>query len=59
MINFGDVIKDETKERNPNWPEIPDHPYKILLMGVSGLRKKIIISSKKSAIRYLLNLFIH
>ena len=26
MINFDDVIKEETKEHNPNWPEILDHP---------------------------------
>ena len=25
MINFDDVIKEETKEHNPNWPEILDH----------------------------------
>ena len=24
---------------NPNWPEIPDHPYKILIVGGSGSRK--------------------
>ena len=29
MINF-DVIKEETKEHNPNWPEIPDNPHRIL-----------------------------
>ena len=32
MINFDDVIKEEAKERNPNWPDIPDHPYKILII---------------------------
>ena len=35
MINFGDVIKEETKEHNPNWLEIPDHPYRILIIGGS------------------------
>ena len=29
MINFYDVIKDGTKEHNPNLPEVPDHPYRI------------------------------
>ena len=32
MINFDDVIKEETKEPNPNWPEVPDHPYRILVI---------------------------
>ena len=33
MINFDDDIKEETKKRNPNWPQIPDHPYRILIIG--------------------------
>ena len=36
MINF-DVIKEETKKHNPNWPEIPDHPYRILIIGGQNL----------------------
>ena len=39
MINFDDVIKEETKEHNPNWPQIPDHPYRILIIGGSGSGK--------------------
>ena len=30
MINFDYVTKEDMKYHNPNWPEIPDHPYKIL-----------------------------
>ena len=29
MINFNDVIKEERKEYNSNWPEFPDYPYRI------------------------------
>ena len=36
MINFGNVIKEETKEDNPNWPQIAAHPYRILIMGGYG-----------------------
>ena len=32
MINFDDVIKEQTKEHNANWPESPDHPYRILII---------------------------
>ena len=39
MINFDDVIKEETKVHDPNWPQIPDHPYKILIIGGSGSEK--------------------
>ena len=28
MINFDDVIKEETKEHNSKWPQTPDHPYR-------------------------------
>ena len=38
MINFDDFIKYETNKQlknNPNWPEIPDHPYRILTIGSS------------------------
>ena len=29
----------EIKENNPNWPYIPDHPYRILIIGGSGTGK--------------------
>ena len=38
MINFDDVTKENLKEHNPNWSQIPDHPYRMLIIGgsVSG-----------------------
>ena len=38
MINF-DVIKENIKEQNPNWPEISGHSYRILIIGGSGSGK--------------------
>ena len=35
MINFDDTIKEEIREHNPNLPEIPDHSYRILVIGGS------------------------
>ena len=32
MINFDDATKENIKEFNPNWPQIPDHPYKLLII---------------------------
>ena len=32
MINFDDVIKEETKDHYLNWPQIPDHSYRILIL---------------------------
>ena len=39
MINFDDVTKENIKEHNPNWSQIPDHPYRILICGGSGSGK--------------------
>ena len=39
MINFYYVKKENIKEHNPNWPQIPDYPYKILIIGGSGSGK--------------------
>ena len=39
MINFDDVTKENKKEHNPNWPQIPDHSYRILIIGGSGSGK--------------------
>ena len=35
MINFDDNAKENIKEHNPNCPQIPDHPYRILIIGGS------------------------
>ena len=39
MINFDDVTKENIKEKNSNWPQISDHPYRILIIGGSGSRE--------------------
>ena len=39
MINFDDVIKEEKKEHNPDWPQIPDYPQRILIIEGSGSGK--------------------
>ena len=43
MITFDDVTKENIKEHNLNWSQIPEHQYRILMNGVSGSGKKIII----------------
>ena len=41
MINFDDYTNENKRKRNPNWPYIPDHPYRILIIGGSGTGKTI------------------
>ena len=36
MINCYDVSKENIKDHNPNQPQIPDYPYRILINGGSG-----------------------
>ena len=35
MINFDDYVNENKTEHNKNWPYIPDHPYRILIIGGS------------------------
>ena len=39
MINFDNYVNKNKPERNKNWPCIPDHPYRTLIIGGSGSRK--------------------
>ena len=32
MIDFDDVIKEHIKRNNPNWPQIPDHEYRTIMI---------------------------
>ena len=40
MIHYDDVTKENIKQYNPNWPEIPDHPYRILIIWVLNLERQ-------------------
>ena len=39
MINFDEYTNENKINHNPNWPYIPDHPYRILIIGGSGSGK--------------------
>ena len=40
MINFDDYVNENKTIRNKNWPYIPKHPYRILIIGGSGYGKR-------------------
>ena len=48
MINFDNYTNENKTEHNPKWPYIPDHPYRILIVGGSG-------SGKTNALLNLIN----
>ena len=39
MINLDNIINKNNEEQNEKWPYIPDHPYRILIIGRSGSGK--------------------
>ena len=39
MINLDSIINKNNEEHNEKWPYIPDHPYRILIIGGSGSGK--------------------
>ena len=41
MFDFNYITKEDIKEHNPNWPEFPDHAYRILIVGGSASGKKM------------------
>ena len=48
MINFDNYTNENITEHNSNWPYIPDHPYRIFIIGGSG-------SGKTNALHNLLS----
>ena len=48
MINFDDYTNENKIEHNLRWPHIPDHPYRILIVGGSR-------SGKTNALLNLIN----
>ena len=39
MINLDSTTNENNKEHNEKWPFIPDHPYRILIIGDYGSGK--------------------
>ena len=39
MINLDSIVNDNNKKHNENWPYVPDHSYRILIIGGSGSGK--------------------
>ena len=43
MINLDIITNENNKKHNEKWPFIPEHPYRILIIGGSGLGKTNIL----------------
>ena len=45
MINFDGYANENKTKHNKNWRYIPDHPYRILIIGGSGSGKTNLLSN--------------
>ena len=48
MFNYDYITKENIKKDNPNWPDIPDYPFRIIIIKGSG-------SGKTNALLTLIN----
>ena len=45
MVNFDNVTRENLKEQNPAWSQIPDHPHRLFIITVS-------VSAKTNTLYY-------
>ena len=43
MITLDSITNENNQEHNEKWPYVPDHPYRILIIGGSGPWKTILL----------------
>ena len=63
MINFDEVAKKNINEHNSNWPQIPDHPYRLLIVkgSRSGKTNSLLnlISQQPDIVKFIYIIKIH
>ena len=59
MINFDNYVDENITKHNKNWPCIPDHAYRILIIGGSGYGKKIIIKFNRKRTRDIDKIYLY
>ena len=57
MINFDEYINENKRKHNPNWSYIPDHPYRILIIGGLGSGKTNTFDCIISLLFFVLKIF--
>ena len=45
MINLDSITNENNKKHNEKWSYIPDHPYKIIIIGGSGSVKTNVLTN--------------
>ena len=57
MINFDEYVNEKKNVHNKNWPYIPDHPYRILIIFEIWKNKCMIKLNRKSNRHYKIYLY--
>ena len=58
MINLDSIVNDKNEKHNEKWPHLPDHPYRILIIGGSPSGKTNTLLNLKNEQRDRQNLLI-
>ena len=59
MINLDNTINENNKNHNKKWPYIPDHPYRISIIGGSGSGKTNALLNLISEQRDIDNIYLY
>ena len=59
MFNLDDIPNEHNKKHNKKWPFVPDHPYRILIIGGSGSGKTNTLLNFISQQDDIYNIYLH
>ena len=59
MINLDSITNKNNKKHNEKWPYIPDHPYRIIIIGSSGSGKANALINLVNEQNYIDNVYLY
>ena len=59
MINLDNIASDNNSNHNEKWPYIPDHPYRILVIGGLGSGKTNILLNLINEQKDIAKIYLH
>ena len=58
MINLDDILNNNNQQHNEKWPYIPDHPYRIFIIGCGSGKTNTLLHLINERERKILTRFI-
>ena len=59
MINLDKIVNNKNNNHNEKWPYIPDHPYRILIIGGFGSGKTNTLLNLINEQRYIDKIYLY